>query len=216
MPKLRVHNFTISLDGFAAGPHQRETEPLGDGGSRLHEWMFATRSARAKRGLEGGHEGVDDDFVAGSDVGIGATIIGRNMFGPIRGPWQDESWTGWWGENPPFHNDVFVLTHHRRESLTMEGGTTFHFTNDTPDAVLTRAFNAANGQDVMLGGGAATIQQFLRTGLIDEMHVVIVPIMLGDGERLFDNLAGRLDQYQCVELVSSNAATHARITRSPR
>ena len=178
--------------------------------------MFATRSARAKRGLEGGHEGADDDFVARGDVGIGATIIGRNMFGPIRGPWQDESWTGWWGQNPPFHNDVFVLTHHRRESLTREGGTTFHFINDTADAVLRMTFNEANGQDVLLGGGAATIQQFLRADLMDEMHIVVVPIMLGDGEPLFDNLAGRLDHYECVELVGSNAATHARITRSPR
>jgi dihydrofolate reductase len=178
--------------------------------------MFATRSARAKRGLEGGHEGADDDFVARGDVGIGATIIGRNVFGPDPRPVAGRVVDWLVGAEPTVSQRRLRRTHHRREPLAMEGGTTFHFINDTADAVLRMAFNAANGQDVMLGGGAATIQQFLRAGLIDEMHVVIVPIMLGDGERLFDNLAGRLDQYECVELVSSNAATHARITRSPR
>ncbi|MEC4019805.1 dihydrofolate reductase family protein [Streptomyces sp. H27-D2] len=213
MPQLRVHGFTISLDGFGAGVNQRRDAPFGDGVEGLHDWMFATRTARAAHGLDGGEEGLDDDFVARGETGIGATIIGRNMFGPIRGPWEDHAWTGWWGDNPPFHHDVFVLTHHLRPSFGLEGGTTFHFVDDGPEAVLRRAFEAADGQDVRLGGGAATIQQFLRAGLVDEMHVVIAPIMIGAGERLFDNLDGALERYECVEMVSSKAVTHARLTR---
>ncbi|MBT2394914.1 dihydrofolate reductase family protein [Streptomyces sp. ISL-100] len=209
MPKLRVHNFTISLDGFAAGPHQRRDAPFGDGADGLHDWMFATRTMYGP----GGVEGLDNEFVVRSEAGIGATIMGRNMFGPVRGPWQDESWKGWWGDNPPFHHDVFVLTHHLRPSLPMEGGTTFHFTDGSPEAVLRRAFEAADGQDVRLGGGAATIQQFLRAGLVDEMHVVIVPMFIGAGERLFDNLSGGLDGYEVVELTSSQAVTHAVVKR---
>jgi dihydrofolate reductase len=215
VPKLRVHNFTISLDGFAAGPHQRADAPLGEGGSTLHGWMFATRSGHAMQGLEGGQEGLDDDVAAAGDAGIGATIMGRNMFGPVRGAWADESWTGWWGDNPPYHHDVFVLTHYPRPSLSMLGGTTFHFVDDAPKAVLAQAFDAADGQDVRLGGGAATIQQFLRAGLVDDLHIVIVPMLLGSGERLFDNLASLQDGYACRELVSSPSATHAHITRGP-
>lgn len=171
MPKLRVHNFTISLDGYAAGPDQSLDNPLGVGGENLHDWVVATRTFQRIHGEEGGEEGsVDDSFAACGLENIGAEIMGRNKFGPIRGPWGDDSWQGWWGENPPFHYPVFVLTHHPRPHLEMEGGTTFHFVTDGIEAALERAFEAADGQDVAVGGGASTIQQFLRAGLIDEMH----------------------------------------------
>jgi dihydrofolate reductase len=162
----------------------------------------------------GGGEGLDDKFIAEGDAGIGATIMGRNMFGPIRGDWKDEAWTGWWGDDPPYHHPVFVLTHHPRASITMQGGTTFIFVTDGIEAALERAFDAANGRDVRLGGGAATVQQYLRAGLIDEMHLAIVPLMLGSGERLFEHLDGGPVGYECVELVSSPAVVHARLARS--
>ncbi len=214
MPKLRVHNFAISLDGYGAGPNQDSDNPLGVGGPRLHEWAFATRTFQQRFGMEGGEEGLDDEFAARDDAGIGATIMGRNMFGPIRGPWRDDQWKGWWGDNPPYHHPVFVLTHHPRPAITMQGGTTFHFVADGIEAALARAFDAAGGKDVQLGGGAATIQQYLRAGLIDEMHFVIVPILLGSGERLFDHLDGGANGYECVEMVSSPAVTHVRLARS--
>lgn len=218
MPKLRVHNFAISLDGYAAGPSQSVDDPLGVGGTRLHDWAFATRTARQIHGMEGGDEGgVDDEFVALGNAGIGATIMGRNMFGPVRGPWGSDEWRGWWGENPPFHHPVFVITHHPRPPLPMEGGTTFHFVHDGIEAALARAFEAAGGQDVRVGGGPATVQQYLRAGLVDEMHVVIVPLLLGSGERLFDGLDGldgRGRGYECVQLVCSPAVAHVRIARA--
>ena len=216
MPKLRVHNFAISLDGYAAGPNQSLDNPLGLGGNGLHEWVFQTRAGNHMLGTEGGDEGLDDEFVAQGDRGIGATVMGRNMFGPIRGPWSDSQWTGWWGDSPPYHHPVFVLTHHPRPSVTMRGGTTFHFVDDGIEAVLERAFDAAGGNDVRLGGGAATIQQYLRAGLIDEMHVAIVPVLLGSGERLFDHLDGGPDGYECVEFVSSPSVAHVRFSRLPR
>jgi dihydrofolate reductase len=159
MPKLRVHNFSLSLDGFAAGPDQDVDNPLGVGGTRLHEWVFDTRYGREMLGEEGGAPGVDNDFLVQGDAGIGATIMGRNMFGPIRGAWGGKEWTGWWGDNPPYHHQVFVLTHHPHPSIPMEGGTTFHFVDEGVEAALERAFDAADGQDVRLGGGVATIQQ---------------------------------------------------------
>jgi dihydrofolate reductase len=216
MPKLRVHNFAISLDGYAAGPDQSVDNPLGVGGTQLHEWVFETRSGRAMQGMAGGDEGVDDEFVAQGDAGIGATIMGRNMFGPIRGPWGGDEWTGWWGDNPPYHHPVFVLTHHSRPSITMEGGTTFHFVEDGIEAALQRALDAAQGQDVRLGGGVGTIQQYLRAGLIDEMHLPIVPVLLGSGERLFDHLDGGPAGYEPVELVCTPSVAHVRIARGPR
>ena len=217
MPKLRVHNVAISLDGYAAGPDQDADNPLGVGGPALHEWVFATRSARQTHGVgNGGDEGLDDEFIAQGDVGIGATIMGRNMFGPIRGPWKDDGWTGWWGDNPPYHHPVFVLTHHARAPITMQGGTTFHFVTDGIETALERAFEAANGADVRLGGGAATIQEYLRARLIDEMHIAIVPVLLGGGERLFDNLGGGPVGYECVELVRSPSVVHARFARFER
>jgi dihydrofolate reductase len=214
MAKLRVHNMSISIDGYAAGPDQDADNPLGVGGPALHEWVFATRTGRQMLGEgEAGEEGLDDEILAQGDVGIGATIMGRNMFGPIRGPWKDEQWKGWWGDNPPYHHPVFVLTHHARSSITMQGGTTFHFVTDGIEAALERAFEAANGADVRLGGGAATVQEYLRARLIDEMHIVIVPVLLGSGERLFDNLGGGPVGYKCVQLVSSPAVVHARFAR---
>jgi dihydrofolate reductase len=208
MPKLRAHNLTVSLDGFAAGTDQRLDAPFGDGIDGLHAWMFA-----AMRDHADGRTGIDVDRVERSEENIGATIMGRHMFGPQRGPWQDESWTGWWGANPPYHHDVFVHTHHLRPSLTMEGGTTFHFTDEPVERVLERAFEAAGGRDVRIGGGPATVQQYLRAGLVDELHLAVVPLLVGRGERLLDNLADGIQGYQVAELVSSPAATHAVLTR---
>jgi dihydrofolate reductase len=214
MAKLRVHNVTMSLDGYAAGPDQSRDDPLGVGGEHLHDWIVGTRIWRQVHGMDGGSEGLDNDFVARDQVGIRATIMGRNMFGPIRGPWDGELWTGWWGDEPPFHQPVFVLTHHARPSIPMEGGTTFHFVTDGIEAALARAVEAAGGADVRLAGGSATIQQYLRAGLVDEMHIAIAPILLGHGERLFDNLNDGWTGYEVAEMVSSSAATHARLVRS--
>lgn len=213
MSKLRVHNFSISLDGYAAGPGQDLDNPLGAGGMRLHEWAFATRTFRTANGLEGGDDGIDDKFAAAAGDGIGATIMGRNMFGPIRGPWADESWTGWWGPEPPYHHQVFVLTHHARPSFTLAGGNTFHFVTEGIEVALERARDAAGGKDVQLGGGAATIQQYLRAGLVDELHVAIAPVLLGGGERLFDNLDGGPAGYEVVEFAGTPSALHVRLRR---
>jgi len=197
---------SISADGYVAGPNQSEDDPLGVGGRALHEWHLGpTKDHPANR-----------QVISDMMDGIGATIMGRNMFGPVRGPWPDQSWTGWWGDDPPYHHPVFVLTHHPRASIAMRGGTTFHFAGDGIEAALERAFDAAAGGDVRLAGGAATIQQYLRAGLIDEMHLAIVPILLGGGERLFDHLDGGPTGYECVELVSSLSVTHARFARSAR
>src|SRR3984893_9181027 len=208
MPKLRVHNFAISVDGYGAGPSQSLDNPLGVGGPRLHEWVFATRYGRRMIGEEGGDEGIDERFMVAGDTGIGATIMGRNMFGPVRGPWPDEEWKGWWGDDPPYHHPVFVLTRHSRPSLVMQGGTTFNFVTDGLEAALSRAFEAAGGAAGALRGGVATMQEYLRARLIDDLHVAIVPIFLGSGERLFDNLGGASAAYECVEFVSSPAVAH--------
>jgi dihydrofolate reductase len=216
MPKLRVHNIAMSVDGYVAGPDQSLDTPLGVGGSGLHEWVFATRAWNQMHGEDGGGEGVDDDFIARGDAGVGATIMGRNMFGPVRGPWENEEWKGWWGDTPPYHHPVFVLTHHPRAPITMKGGTSFHFVDDGIEAALERAFAAADGADVRIGGGAATVQQYLRAGLIDEMHLAIVPILLRSGERLFDSLGGGPDGYECVEFVSSPSVAHVRFARAAK
>ncbi|MFB7709202.1 dihydrofolate reductase family protein [Streptomyces sp. NPDC056105] len=209
MPKLRVHNVTVSLDGFAAGTDQRMDAPFGDGiDDSLHDWMFAAMKDHAD-----GKQGTDVDFVARSEDNIGATIMGRNMFGPFRGPWENEAWTGWWGDNPPFHHPVFVHTHHTRPSVAMKGGTDFHFTDEPVETVLARAYEAADGKDVRIGGGPATIQQYLRAGLVDELHLAIAPILVGKGERLLDNLGDGVEGYDVVELVSSPAVSHARLVR---
>lgn len=205
MAKVRVHNFSITLDGFATGTNQRLDAPFGDGVEGLHDWMMAA--------MEDGAIGIDVERAKAWDTNVGATIMGRNMFGPQRGAWEDESWIGWWGPNPPYHHPTFVHTHHVRPDLPMEGGTTFHFTNEPVEKVLERAFEAAAGQDVVIGGGAATIQQYLRAGLIDELNLVIVPILAGAGERLFDNLGNALTKYRVAEQISSPAATHVRLVR---
>jgi dihydrofolate reductase len=208
MPKLRIHSLAISLDGYGAGPKQDLDNPLGVGGLALHEWMFPTRTFRQMQGEQGGESGVDDDFMARGVVNIGAWILGRNMFGPIRGPWPDDNWKGWWGENPPYHVPVFVLTRHPREPVVMEGGTTFYFVTDGIHAALGRAFEAANGMDVRLGGGVATIRQYLQAGLVDEAHLAISPVLLGSGEHLFAGLDTRALGYHCIEHVNTARATH--------
>jgi dihydrofolate reductase len=216
MPKLRVHNFAVSLDGFGAGPDQTLENPLGVDGERLHEWVFETRAWREMTGQDGGETGIDDDMIRAGFEGIGAWIMGRNMFGPVRGPWPDESWTGWWGPEPPYHSAVFVLTHHQRSPLEMAGGTTFHFVDEPIEVVLGRAFEAAGGADVRLGGGVGTIQQYLRAGLVDDLHVAIAPILLGRGERLFEHLDGAVDGYECVQVASSPRVAHVRLAPKGR
>jgi dihydrofolate reductase len=213
MPKVRVDNFSVSIDGYGAGPDQDLDNPLGAGGARLHEWLLNLRDFRRTFGMEGGDEGIDNDHLVKGNAGVGATIIGRNMFGPIRGPWGDEEWHGWWGDEPPYHCDVFVLTHYVQNPIEMKGGTTFHFVDAGIEAALEQAFAAAAGQDVRLGGGVSTIQQYLRAGLVDEMHVAIAPVLLGAGERLFDGL-GDLPGYECAEVAGSPRAAHFRLVRS--
>ena len=210
---LRVHNFCISVDGYGAGPDQRPDDPIGTGGERLHDWMWQTRFGRRMTGQEGGSEGLDHETLVAGFTGIGATIMGRNMFGPVRGPWaEDESWTGWWGADPPYHHPVFVLTGHARPSLTMQGGTVFHVVTGGIHAALEQAVDAAGGLDVRIGGGVSTIQQYLRAGLVDELHLMIVPILLHRGERLFAD--GLTDGYTCTRTVASDAATHVFLTRA--
>jgi dihydrofolate reductase len=213
MPKLRVHNFSISLDGYGAGPDQSLDDPLGVGGTALHDWFVPTRTFQQVHGKEGGTTGVDDELAARVRANLGAWIMGRNMFGPIRGPWPDEHWQGWWGDDPPFHCPVFVLTHHERGPITMMGGTTFHFVTDGIEAALERAVQAANGKDVLLGGGVATIRQYLRAGLVDEMHLAISPVLLGSGEHLFGNIDTASLGYRCTEHVPTPNATHVVLTK---
>src|ERR1700682_4987677 len=186
MPKLRVQSFAISLDGYGAGPNQDLANPLGVGGMALHEWVFATRTFQKMFGGDGGVTGIDDDFAARGFLNIGAWILGRNTFGPVRGPWPDDTWKGWWGDNPPYHTPVFVLTNHARTSLAMDGGTTFHFVTEGIENALARAREAAAGKDIRLGGGVSTIRAYLRAGLIDEMHLADSPVLLGSGESLFN------------------------------
>ncbi len=214
MSKLRVHGFALSLDGYGAGPRQDLDNPLGVGGRALHEWSFATKTFQKMFGGESGQTGVDDDFAAAGFSNIAAWILGRNMFGPIRGPWVDEAWKGWWGDNPPYHVPVFVLTHHPRAPITMNGGTTFHFVTDGIHVALQRAMEAAKGQDVRLGGGVATIQQYLRAGLVDEMHLAIAPVLLGSGEHLFAGLDALELGYRCVRHVATPSVMHVVLARS--
>lgn len=208
MSKLRVQSFAISLDGYGAGPNQSLDNPLGVGGLALHEWFFPTKTFQQMHGSGGGTTGIDDDFAARGVENIGAWILGRNMFGPIRGPWPDGAWKGWWGDTPPYHTEVFILTHHAREPTIMTGGTTFHFVTDGIHSALERAIQAADGKDVRLGGGVATIQQYLRAGLIDELHLAMSPILLGSGERLFADIDMLSLGYRCVEHVATPMATH--------
>lgn len=213
MSRLSVRCFSVSLDGFGAGPAQDQEHPLGVGGLALHTWFFATRTFRQMHGQEGGATGVDDDFAARGFAGVGAWILGRNMFGPIRGPWGDESWRGWWGDVPPYHVPVFVLTHHARPPLQMQGGTTFYFVTGGINEALDRAREAAGGRDVRLGGGVATIRQYLEARLVDELHVALVPVLLGAGEALFSGIDLARLGYRCTEHATTSAAMHAVLTR---
>ena len=213
MSKLRVNCFSVSLDGFGAGPSQSVDNPLGVGGEALHDWFVPTRTFRRLHGKEDGTTGTDDAFAARFFENIGAWILGRNMFGPVRGPWPDESWKGWWGDNPPYHRPVFVLTHHERAPIVMEGGTVFHFVTDGIEAALKRAREAAEGQDVLVGGGVATIRQYLRAGLIDEMHFAISPILLGSGEHLFAGIDMVELGYRRREHVPTQGATHVVLAK---
>jgi dihydrofolate reductase len=212
--KLRVNSFSVSLDGYGAGPAQSLDNPLGVGGERLHDWMFGTRTfQRMHSGGEGGSTGVDDEFAVRGFANIGAWILGRNMFGPVRGAWPDERWRGWWGDNPPYHCEVFVLTHHARQSFVMEGGTTFHFVTDGIHEALERARAAAGGRDVRLGGGVATIRQYLRAGLIDELHLAFAPVMLGAGEALFNGIDVVKLGYEVTEHAATPSAMHVVLTK---
>ncbi len=213
MGKLKL-TMTMSLDGYVAGPRQSLENPLGEGGEALHEWILATRSWRSLHGKDGGETGLDDVHAAGASSNIGAQIMGRNMFGPERGPWSEDPWTGWWGDDPPFHAPVFVLTHHAREPVEMQGGTTFHFVTDGIEPALERAFEAAGDRDVLVPGGADTAQQYLGAGLVDELAIHVVPLLLGAGSRLFDNLEGGPAGFECTELVSSPRAAHYTYARS--
>lgn len=213
MSKLVIRAFSVSLDGYGAGPAQSLDNPLGVGGMALHEWAFGTRTFKTMFGQDGGATGVDDDFAARSFENLGAWILGRNMFGPIRGEWPDENWKGWWGANPPYHCDVFVLTHHPRATIVMEGGTTFHFVTDGIHAALERATEAANGRDVRLGGGVSTLRQYLQAGLVDEMHLAVAPVFLGAGENLFAGIDLPRLGFQRSEHVPTPKATHVVLTR---
>jgi len=213
MSKLRVLCFSLSIDGFGAGPNQGIDNPLGVGGMDLHEWFIPTRAFQRMQGNGDGTTGVDNDFAERGFDRIGAWILGRNMFGPIRGPWPDDLWKGWWGDDPPYHTPVFVLTHHPRASIQMEGGTTFHFVTEGIHAALKRAREAAGGLDVRLGGGTATIRQYLQAGLVDELHLAISPVILGSGENLFAGLDLAKLGYKVTERLTSPAAMHVVLTK---
>jgi dihydrofolate reductase len=224
MSRLRVNAFSISIDGYGAGPGQDLDNPLGVGGTALHEWVLGTRTfqrthadfAGALIGDEPAREGDDDDFAARAFENLGAWILGRNMFAPMRGPWTDDGWKGWWGSNPPYHVPVFVLTHHARAPITMEGGTTFHFVTDGMHAALKRATEAADGKDVRIGGGVATIRQYLVAGLIDEIHLAISPVLLGRGEHLLAGIDTVSLGYKCTEHVATDRAMHVVLTNTNR
>lgn len=209
MTKLRVLSFGLSIDGFGAGPKQDLKNPMGLGGLALTDWLRAGRTWRRVHGLEGGDEaGVDEEFDARGFHNIGAWIMGRNMFGPARGPWKDDGWKGWWGENPPFHSPVYVLTHHSRPSIELEGGNGFHFVTDGIESALKQATKAADGKDIRLGGGVATVREYLKAGLVDEIHLAIVPVILGTGEPLLTGIDLATLGYRVVEQVPSPRAFH--------
>jgi dihydrofolate reductase len=210
MAKLRVAGFSVSLDGFGAGPDQDLQNPLGVRGPELMEWLFPTRYFQRMHGdaAAGGEIGVDNEFAEQGFVGVGSWILGRNMFGPVRGPWPDDSWKGWWGDEPPYHTPVFVLTHYARAPLTMAGGTVFHFVTDGIHSALEQAMAAARGKDVRLGGGVATVRQFLAAGLVDELHLAVRPVLLGAGEQLWGGIDAHALGYECTKSVAGERATH--------
>jgi dihydrofolate reductase len=213
MSKVRVSSFSVSLDGYAAGPNQSLDAPLGVRGPELFEWFFATRTWKQMHGQEGGSTGVDNGWAQRAMENVGAWILGRNMFGPVRGHWPDDSWKGWWGEEPPYHVPTFVLTHHPRNPIEMKGGTTFHFVTGGIGEALERAKEAAGDRDVRIGGGVATIQQYLRTRLIDELHLAVRPVLMGSGENLFAGIDLAELGYRCVEHVAGEGAVHVRIRK---
>lgn len=212
--KVKVAAFSISLDGFGAGPRQDLQNPLGVRGTELHSWFFPTATFKKMTGQPGGTRGIDNDFAVRSFENVGAWILGRNMFGPVRGPWPDESWKGWWGEEPPYHTPVFVLTHHARPPLEMKGGTTFHFIIDGPESALRQAKEAARGMHVRIGGGVATVRQYLLGGHIDEMHLALSPVLLGDGENLFSGINLHQLGFACDRIVAGEKATHLIIRKT--
>ena len=214
MPKVKISAFSISLDGFGAGPRQDIDNPLGVRGSELHGWFRKTEVFKKMQGQSGGGTGVDNDFALQSFEDIGAWILGRNMFGPIRGPWKDDSWKGWWGPNPPYHTLVFVLTHHARPALEMEGGTTFHFVTDGIESALKQAKAAAGAKNVRIGGGVSTIRQYLTAGHIDEMHLAVSPVLLGEGEHLFSGIDLPKLGFEVVKAVPTENATHILIEKN--
>jgi dihydrofolate reductase len=216
MGKVRVAAFSISIDGFGAGPHQDLNNPLGIRGFELHNWFRETETFRKMHGLDSGSQGIDNDVALESFENVGAWILGRNMFGPVRGPWKDDSWKGWWGENPPYHTPVFVLTHYPRPSLVMEGGTTFYFVNDGLESALEKAKAAASGRDVRIGGGVSMIRQYLMGDQIDEMHLAISPVVLGDGEHLFSGINLPKLGFQPFRTVAGENATHIFLKRDNR
>jgi dihydrofolate reductase len=208
MSRLRVESFAISLDGFGAGPNQSLENPLGERGPEMFEWFFPTRAFRRRHGEDGGETGTDNAIAEQGFDNVGAWILGRNMFGPVRGPWPDDGWKGWWGDDPPYHVPAFVLTHHAREPLTMKGGTTFYFVTDGIESALAQARKAANGRDVRLGGGVATVREFLRARLIDELHLAVRPVLLGSGEALFHGIDWRALGYECTKSIAGERAMH--------
>jgi dihydrofolate reductase len=213
MPRVRVSCFGISLDGYSAGPDQSLEHPLGVGGPDLMEWFFPTRVWHAAQGRPGGETGVDNGFAERGMAGLGAWILGRNMFGPVRGPWPDESWKGWWGEEPPYHCPVFVLTHHARSPIAMAGGTVFHFVTDGIESALRQARAAAGDRDIRVGGGTATVRQYLQARLLDELHLAVRPILLGRGENLYAGLDLPALGYRVAESVTGERATHVTLRR---
>jgi dihydrofolate reductase len=215
VPKLRVQGFAMSIDGYGAGPNQDLQNPLGERGPELMEWFFYTQTWRQMHGMDNGETGIDNRMAEQGFAGIGAWIVGRNMFGPVRGPWPDEKWKGWWGDEPPYHTPVFVLTHHARAPLTMKGGTEFHFVTAGIHAALEQAMAAANGRDVRIGGGVATIRQYVQARLVDELHLAVRPTLLGSGEHLIDGLDMRALGYQCTEHVAGERALHVTIRKQP-
>ena len=208
MSRLRVGSFSVSIDGFGAGPRQSLENPLGEGGTTLHSWAFGTRTFQKMHGNAGGSTGTDDDFARRGFDNVGAWVLGRNMFGPVRGPWPDDSWKGWWGDNPPYHTEVFVLTRHPRAPIDMAGGTRFHFVTEGIHAALERARSAAGGRDVRLGGGVATMRDYLRAGLVDEMHLAVAPVLLGAGEALFTGIDLPGLGFAVTEQVATPQALH--------
>jgi dihydrofolate reductase len=213
MGKVRVSAMTVSLDGYAAGPRQSLENPLGERGPELFRWFFPTQTFQAMHGSGSGTTGVDDDWARRSMTGVGAWIMGRNMFGPVRGPWPDESWKGWWGEEPPYHVPTFVLTHHARKPLEMKGGTTFHFVTEGIESALERAKAAAGNKDVRIGGGAATVRQYLRAGAIDELHLAYSPVLMGSGENLLAGIDMTALGYAAVEHGMSENVMHVALRK---